>query len=212
MKRSTPSWVLTGMALVLVAVALLWFRPVSSDVHIPSSLERATLSMPSLAPSQSSPQARCGTGHAFVPKSVTTSSVAADVLAFAPTEVVHGETIQRTPPEPPLDRLDTFAYDESGAQAGAKSGYVILTAHSYSAGWSLGNEVSNSLGKGDVLKLRAGKRVACYRVTRRVETADYPTDLYQAHKPRLVLTVCSDYDPSTRVWQKRTIWYAEPMK
>lgn len=219
-KRSRASSLL-GVLLVAIGIAALavvlfaWPKPEASSGV--SALERATLpTIDTAKPGTASTSVpTCSTGGVFAPKRVDTKDTSASVLPLRPTEVVEGNTVYRQPPAPPLDQLDVAAFDSSGAKAGAKSGYTILTAHSYSTGWSLGNELQSTLKVGAIIKLRAGQKVACYRVADRqqLKAADYPADLYNKRaNAALVLTVCSDYDPSTRVWRKRTVWYATPMK
>lgn len=206
-KLSGPSWAIIVVVLVLGGY-LLASWPRTAEVQTLSALERANIPLVSAAPA-AVPHQRCGTGDSFTPRAAEVAGIMADVLALAPTITKHGRTKQ---PAPPLDRLDAFAFDTSSAKAGARIGRTALIAHSYSQGWSLGNELRESLRKGDVLRLRAGDKIACYRVTSRAAEAAKSTTTYDTPYPELMIVFCSDYDPATRVWQKRTVWYAEPMK
>lgn len=165
------------------------------------------------AASSSTQSPSCGAGQSFQPATVQVLGRSVSSMPLSPHEREADGSIYTEPPAPPFSEPGSFAYDTVSALAGSSSGLTILTAHSFSASASLGNDLRASLGVGDEIRLlgESGEE-ACYQVTSlpEVDREDFPPDLYEpARSHQLVIIVCSDYRDGE--WRKRTIWYADPI-
>ena len=153
----------------------------------------------------------------FVPQTVRVTGKRYPVQALDPIKKADADGGEYfVSPDPLNDNPGVFAWDRTSAKSGARQGKASLTAHTYSAGSALGNQLLASLKAGDRLVLIGSDVRTCYRVSERVElpVGDYPSGrVYDmAGKHQTVITVCSGYNPATGVWDKRTIWFAEPVK
>lgn len=184
-----------------------------SVVETPKSLP-VTIETASPAPTHST----CSSGdlEPFVPESVRIEAVGvSEVRALNRTqETVDGKTLT-TSPVPPDFSPSIFAWDRQGAKPGSLAGNMLLTAHTYSDGSALGNQLYKQLRPGDVIVIEGDGQRLCVRVTERreVPVEQYPTArVFNAYgRPQVVITVCSGLRLGPGDWAKRTLWFAEPM-
>lgn len=118
------------------------------------------------------------------------------------------------PGVPPVSATHTVAFDAPGPHPGAKRGLVRLNAHTWPNGAALGNEMLAKFDVGDILTLRDGDKKLCYRVTERVQVDGYATyeRFYELEgKPEFAFIVCSGQRLGPGNWNKRTVWWGEPI-
>lgn len=215
-----------------VAVVTLWLVGEDRDRRPAESTEAATstpdatdaTAAPSATPTAaaSSPLVRdtdardaaCDTDTGgVVPTRIAVPGVTGRVEVVTPPRDANG-----VPGVPPLTEAGktVFAWDrEQGVEPGDPAGNVLLNAHTWPDGSALGNTLLDELHRGDrVVVLGDGKRL-CYRVTERVEVLAedglpryYETD----GPPQLAVVVCSGRRLAPGVWEKRTVWFASPVR
>lgn len=122
---------------------------------------------------------------------------------------------------PPFDQPRSVGWFNQGPRPGSSQGKVVLTAHTFHAGGALGNQLVDAdqgLHPGDVIRLRdANGQVQCYRyaAAQKIMVKDYDpssTAIYDTTgRPMLAIVVCWDWEPSTRFWASRIVFYATPM-
>jgi hypothetical protein len=118
------------------------------------------------------------------------------------------------PGVPPVSATHTVAFDAPGPRPGARKGLVRLNAHTWPNNAALGNEMLAKFDVGDILRLRDGDKKLCYRVTERVEVDGYATydRFYELEgKPEFAFIVCSGKRLGPGNWNKRTVWWGEPI-
>lgn len=118
------------------------------------------------------------------------------------------------PGVPPVNATHTVALDAPGPQPGSPRGLVRLNAHTWPNGAALGNAMLARFDVGDVLVLRNGDAKVCYRVTKRVQVDGYDTydPFYELDGPsEFAFIVCSGRRVGPGNWDKRTIWFGEPI-
>lgn len=210
-----------------VAFATLWLvgedrdRPAESTEAATSTPDETDLTATPTA-TASPPPARdtdardtgCDTDTGgVVPTRIAVPGVTGRVEVVTPPRDANG-----VPGVPPLTEAGktVFAWDrEQGVEPGDPAGNVLLNAHTWPDGSALGNTLLDGLHRGDrVLVLGDGKRL-CYRVTERVEVLAedglpryYETD----GPPQLAVVVCSGRRLAPGVWEKRTVWFASPVR
>lgn len=211
-----------------VAVVTLWLVgeerdvPADSTEAATSTPDATATSSPTPTVTASSPPARekaardaaCDTGTGgVVPTRIALPGVTGRVEVVTPPRDANG-----VPGVPPLTEAGktVFAWDrEQGVEPGDPAGNVLLNAHTWPDGSALGNTLLDELHRGDrVVVLGDGKRL-CYRVTERVEVLAedglpryYETD----GPPQLAVVVCSGRRLAPGVWEKRTVWFASPVR
>lgn len=150
-----------------------------------------------------------GTTKPFTPTTVDIEDVGKD-LPIQPL-ARDGSDV---PGVPPVNATHTVAFDAPGPRPGTKDGLVRLNAHTWPNGAALGNEMLARFDVGDVLTLRNGDLKLCYRVTKRVEVDGYATyePFYELDVPaEFAFIVCSGERLGPGNWNKRTIWFGEPI-
>jgi hypothetical protein len=78
----------------------------------------------------------------------------------------------------------------------------------------MGNRLLDALQVGDDLRLGRPGKVACYRVTDRVEVRvedGSPGWSAKDGPPQVVIVVCSGERRGPGDWSHRTLWFAEPL-
>lgn len=118
------------------------------------------------------------------------------------------------PGVPAVSATHTVAWDAPGPKPGDKTGLVRFNAHTWPNGAALGNEMLANFDVGDVLMVRDGDIKLCYRVTERVEVDGYATydPFYELDVPaEFAFIVCSGQRVGPGNWNKRTIWFGEPV-
>lgn len=210
-----------------VAVATLWL--VGEDRDRPTESTEAATSTPNTTDATATPSATASSPPArdtdtrdagcdtdtggVVPTRIAVPGVTGRVEVVTPPRDANG-----VPGVPPLTEAGktVFAWDrEQGVEPGDPAGNVLLNAHTWPDGSALGNTLLDELHRGDrVLVLGDGKRL-CYRVTERVEVLAedglpryYETD----GPPQLAVVVCSGRRLAPGVWEKRTVWFASPVR
>ena len=122
------------------------------------------------------------------------------------------------PGVPPLTARGkaVFAWDrEQGIRPGDAAGNVLLNAHTWPDGTALGNKMLAELRRGDRIVVHGSGSRLCYRVTERVEVlAEDGLPRYYATDgpPQLAIVVCSGRRLAPGVWEKRTVWFASPVR
>jgi LPXTG-site transpeptidase (sortase) family protein len=104
--------------------------------------------------------------------------------------------------------------------AASQSGTVVLTAHSWTDGDSLGSKLL-SARVGDRLTISSGRNIACYSVTsaESVTPERYAQIMVERQltmptegPPKGVIIVCDDYDPQSKEWRKRRLIFVAPLE
>lgn len=140
--------------------------------------------------------------------------------------MVVGKDADGNPGAPPPSEAYTTAWYNGSPAPGSEHGNVILTIHTYSRGQALGNDLygadglqepsgGKGLREGDLIKISDadGNRV-CYRYTGQtkvwVKTYDPKSGVFHNPDgpPQLAIMVCWDYNPGTKDWDSRIIFYA----
>lgn len=122
---------------------------------------------------------------------------------------------------PPKNQSQTVGWYNEGPKPGSDKGKVLLTIHTYRNGNALGNELNSEGGlePGDIIRMsdNAGNTV-CYRYREalKVWMKDYndaPTDILydDAGDPEVAIIICWDFNGSTKQWDSRIIFYADPV-
>jgi len=215
MKRALLAVVL---AVAVVAGLVAWVLA-SSDEEKPRA-NPAPSASPSAEPAPSSSPtptraARSGcptrAKRAFAPRTISVPGVTGPASVITPPRDAAG-----IPGIPPLSSAGktVFAWDrEQGIRPGDGRGNVLLNAHTWPDGSALGNQLLNSLDRGDRIRVRGASSQLCYRVTERVEVLaedGLPRYYAKTGRPQLAIVVCSGRRLGPGVWEKRTIWFASP--
>lgn len=197
-------------ALVLLALLAWWLArdpapepPVAAPEPTPVLIPTPT---PTPAPDPCARPARQG----FVPTSLTIPGVVrrAEVVGL-PRDAAGVVGV------PPVGDKQVFAWDLGGVEPGSREGHVLLNTHTWPDGSAMGNTLLDRLEVGDDLRLARGARVACYRVSKRVEVraADgYPGWSAADGAPQVVIVVCSGQRLGPGRWTHRTLWFADPVE
>lgn len=171
-------------------------------------------------PSAGPPQAVCTSAtREFIP-----SQLQLDRLALKAPVYADGLDSQGVFPVPQRDKQRVMAWYRDSALAASSSGSVVLTAHSWTTGDSVGSRLL-AARPGDVIRLtgRDGATTgvtACYRLveSRQVDLADYAAVMREQQltmptegPPKLVVLLCDKYNPATQQWEKRRMIFAVPM-
>lgn len=201
-----------GVLVVALVVALLvWW--LSRDEEREPPIVAPT---PSLTPSQTpSPTVRadpCATQAraGFVPTTISVEGVTrrAEVVGL-PRD---GAGVVGVPP---IDDKDVFAWDLGGVEPGSAEGHVLLNTHTWPDGSAMGNQLLDALQVGDGLQLGRPGKVACYRVSERVEVRvedGYPGWSATDGPSQVVIVVCSGERRGPGDWSHRTLWFADPVR
>lgn len=201
-----------GVLVVALVVALLvWW--LSRDEEREPPIVAPT---PSLTPSQNpSPTVRadpCATQAraGFVPTTISVEGVTrrAEVVGL-PRD---GAGVVGVPP---IDDKDVFAWDLGGVEPGSAEGHVLLNTHTWPDGSAMGNQLLDALQVGDGLQLGRPGKVACYRVSERVEVRvedGYPGWSATDGPSQVVIVVCSGERRGPGDWSHRTLWFADPVR
>lgn len=150
--------------------------------------------------------------HAFKPATISVPHVAHDAT-------VHGlpRDADNVPGALPLNASDAktaFAWDEPTIKPGESHGNVLINAHTWPDGTSLGNHLLDHLQVGGriTVKGKHGEEI-CYRVTKRIVivASDGSKEYYDKKgPPQIALIVCSPPRLGPGNWYHRTIWFASP--
>ena len=124
----------------------------------------------------------------------------------------------RVPGAPPLTSSGKwqFAWDKKWPiWPGQTFGNVLFNAHVWPDGSAVGNVMLARLHKGDRIVVHGKTKKLCYRVVERVQV--YPSQALRRYyrvsgKPRVAIVVCSGRRLGPGIWEKRTIWFAAPMR
>lgn len=187
----------------------------NSGTPEPSSTKSST-TRPSGTPSSALPKG-CAASHSpMVPTRIELRSmgVTSPVLSL-------GLADDGTPATPPFNEPYTVGWYNLGPKPGASKGKAVLTAHTFSEGRALGNDMAEpdtGLRAGAVVALSDARgRTQCWRVTgaTKVWVADYDpnsTVLYDdGGAPQLAIVICWDHVKSSKSWASRIIYHAEPL-
>jgi hypothetical protein len=188
----------TLLAVTLVAVA---FHPAEPGPRRFQTAQLAKVSIPGPCDG--------GATKPFTPATVDIDDVGQDL----PVQPLARE-YDDVPGVPPVNATHTVALDAPGPQPGSERGLVRLNAHTWPNGAALGNAMLANFDVGDVLTLRRGDTKLCYRVTKRVEVDGYATyePFYELDGPaQFAFIVCSGERLGPGNWNKRTIWFGEPI-
>ena len=185
------------LAVALIAVA---FRPADAELGHFQNAQLAKVRIPG----------SCD-GGATKPFTPTTADID-DVGEGLPVQPLARDG--EVPGVPPVTATHTVALDAPGPQPGSNRGLVRLNAHTWPNGAALGNAMLARFDVGDVLTLRNGDMKVCYRVTKRVEVDGDSTydPFYALDGPsEFAFIVCSGRRLGPGDWEKRTIWFGEPI-
>ena len=146
----------------------------------------------------------------FAPKVVSMPGIVRRATVVTPPRV------NRVPGAPPLTSAGKWqvAWDRKWpVRPGARHGNVLMNAHVWPDGSAIGNVMLSRLRPGDRIVVRGSTRMLCYRVTEKIEVT--PRQALRRYyrvtgPPRLAIVVCSGRRFGPGVWEKRTIWFAEP--
>ncbi|WP_364516193.1 class F sortase [Nocardioides sp. LML1-1-1.1] len=195
------------VALVLLALLAWWL---GRDEDPPAAAPAPALTPtptpdPTPAPSPCAGQARTG----FVPTSITLPGVVrrAEVLAV-PRDAAGVVGV------PPVADKRVFAWDRGGVEPGSRQGHVLLNTHTWPDGSAMGNTLLDRLRVGGELRLARPGKVACYRVSKRVEVRaedGYPGWSATEGPSQVVIVVCSGQRLGPGRWTHRTLWFADPV-
>lgn len=140
--------------------------------------------------------------------------------------MVVGKDADGNPGAPPPNEAYTTAWYNGSPAPGTDQGNVILTIHTYSKGQALGNDLFGASGlkepqpgkglqEGDLIKVSdADGNQVCYRYTGQtkvwVKTYDPTSGVFHNPDgpPQLAIMICWDYNPGTKDWDSRIIFYA----
>lgn len=216
-QRRRAAMVTAGAVVIVLLVALLgWWLTDGEDPEQPVVVSPNPVATrtdgPSPTPSPTprpSQRPRCAPqpGGGFVPTRVGVEGVVrgAEVMGVPRDEA-------GIPGVPPVERKDVFAWDLGGVEPGSRRGHVLLNAHTWPDGSALGNHLLDGLQVGDRIELSRRGRLACYRVTERVEVAvedGYPGWTTEEGPPQVVIVVCSGVRRGPGDWSHRTLWFAD---
>jgi hypothetical protein len=193
---------------VLLVALLAWWlgRDEEHPVTAPDPVPALTPTpRPAPPPDPCAGQARAG----FVPTSISLPGVVrrAEVVGLPrDADGVVGV--------PPVADKRVFAWDLGGVEPGSRRGHVLLNTHTWPDGSAMGNLLLDRLRVGGELRLARPGRLACYRVTKRVEVR--VEDGYAGWDatdgpPRVVIVVCSGERRGPGDWTHRTLWFADPV-
>lgn len=204
-RRAAVSAVVAVLALALLAW-LMWPEepePPRAATPVPSPTPSTT---PTPEPEPVDPCTRQAV-RGFVPRSVSVPGVVRRVPVLAQPRDALG-----VPGVPPVSDPVSFAWDRGGVQPGSEAGHVLLNAHTWPNGAATGNRLLDGLEVGDPIRVRAGERVACYRVTERTEVLardGFPGWDAVDGPPQVVIVVCSGRRIGPGNWTHRTLWFAD---
>ncbi|MCG6566195.1 class F sortase [Tessaracoccus sp. ZS01] len=155
----------------------------------------------------------------FVPQRFTIESLGADERVIALNLDKDGNIAA-----PPFDQPRTASWWSGGPKPGAAHGKAVLSIHTYNPSLppALGNEMyeggRSQLEPGDVIKLYGSDgQVQCYEYTEAVKVwvEDYDPDsdvmVDFEGAPQLAIVICWDYEASTKAWDSRILFYADPV-
>jgi hypothetical protein len=111
-----------------------------------------------------------------------------------------------------------IAWDRPGFRPAAATGHVLMSAHVWPDGTSIGNQLNEQLKRGKIVKvLGAAGEVQCYRLSKRVVKAPsrrlankFYGDIHSKH--RLTILTCTGVRRGPGDWSLRSIWFAKPVK
>jgi hypothetical protein len=149
----------------------------------------------------------------FVPRAISIPGVARAAAVVTPPRDSRG--IPGTPPLTTAGK-SVFAWDTAqGTRPGDDAGNVLLNAHTWPDGSALGNRMLAQLFPGGRVVVEGDGIRLCYEVSERVEvlateglaryyTLDGP--------PQLAMLACSGRRLGPGSWEKRTVWFASPVR
>lgn len=155
----------------------------------------------------------------FVPNRFTIESLGADEPVIALDLDKDGNIAA-----PPFDEPRMASWWSGGPKPGDDAGKAVLSIHTYNPSLppALGNEMyeggRSQLEAGDVIKLYGPDgEVMCYEYTHdlKVWIDEYDPDsdvMYDFEgDPQLAIIICWDFDPRTRDWDSRILFYGSPV-
>ncbi|MBB1508923.1 class F sortase [Tessaracoccus sp. MC1756] len=194
----------------------------ASTTALPSPAPATTSASPGgqATPSGNPALAECtAVADGFVPQRFTIESLGADERVITLNLDKDGNIAA-----PPFDQPRTASWWSGGPKPGAANGKAVLSIHTYNPSLppALGNEMyeggRSQLEPGDVIKLYGSDgQVQCYQYTEAVKVwvEDYDpnsnvmVDFEGA--PQLAIVICWDYEASTKAWDSRILFYADPV-
>ena len=206
-----------GQAVSTLAPTLPSASPTRASSATSGSATPSAGSSASASASDSAAPSGCDTRRTpIVPTRMTISSmdVTAPVLSL-------GMADDGSVATPPFSQPHSVGWFNQGPKPGADKGKAVITAHTFHNGGALGNELfdhDSGLKPGAVIQLADGKgHVQCFRYTaaQKIMVKDYDPDstaIYDTKgQPVLAIVICWDWQPATKFWASRIVFYATPM-
>lgn len=194
--------------------------PASPSTTAPPSTTAAASPSPT-TPAANPALAECTqVTEGFVPNRFTIESLGADEKVIALNLDKDGNIAA-----PPFDQPRTASWWSGGPKPGSGKGKAVMSIHTYNPSLppALGNEMYEGgkpqLKKGDLIKLYGKNgQVMCYEYTdaKKIWVNEYDpnSDVMVDFEgdPELAIVICWDFDKSTRDWDSRILFYADPVK
>lgn len=211
MSRRRRAWrtAAAGVLALLLVALIAWWLGREEDPPPAAAPDPVPTLTP--APSPTPPADPCA-GQArrgFVPTSITLPGV----VRRAEVRALPGDAAGVVGVPPVADK-QVFAWDLGGVEPGSRQGHVLLNTHTWPDGSAMGNTLLDRLRVGAELRLSRPGRIACYRVTKRVEVRvedGYPGWSATDGAPQVVIVVCSGQRLGPGRWTHRTLWFADPV-
>ncbi len=111
-----------------------------------------------------------------------------------------------------------IAWDRPGFRPGDATGHVLMNAHVWSDGTSVGDLLNEKLKRGKIVKVMGSAgQVQCYRLSKRIVkkpsrklAVKFYGDIHSKH--RLSILTCTGERRGPGDWSLRSIWFAKPIK
>ncbi len=207
-RRTARVGAAVAVVLVLLLALLGWWLTRDDDPPVAAPRPAPTRT-PSPTPTPAADPCTTQAGGGFVPTSLSVPGVVrrAEVVGL-PRDAAGVVGV------PPVADKRVFAWDLGGVEPGSRQGHVLLNTHTWPDGSAMGNTLLEDLRVGGELRLARPGRLACYRVTKRVEVRTeegYPGWSATDGPPQVVIVVCSGERRGPGDWSHRTLWFAEPV-
>lgn len=197
--------------------------PLTAPVITQAPTNPSTESRPRKPPKTSSPEGCQGQAkRPFVPAVVGLEAIGRRTVGAYDWIRTQVDTthVAISPAVPPVSDPSSFAWTRQSARVGAKTGYTVLTAHTYEYGQSLGRDLYEQVRPGDIVRVRSATlQLGCYQVSERLEVNG---DAVRAAKliervftedthHYLVMFVCSGERLGPGKWSHTTALIAQPV-
>jgi hypothetical protein len=109
------------------------------------------------------------------------------------------------------------AWDKPSFRPGSPTGHVLMNAHVWPDGSSVGSHLNDTFKRGKLVKVLGAKgQVQCYQLTKRIVkrpsrklAKQYYGDINSKH--RLAILTCSGVRRGPGDWSLRSVWLAKPV-